>query len=363
MGAHPSQSFSINGRFATQGVTGVQRYAREIVKSLDRILAESPSVKINGRIVIPPGGSLDYQLCSLSLHPTNLGSGIAWEQLILPFYRRGPLLNLCNQGPLGLTNQIVCIHDVNTIIVPQSYSRSFRALYRVTQPVLAHRATKLVTVSRYSARMLDELGYRQESRIQVIPNGHEHVKSWNADASGLDLSHRRRPYVFALGSQAKHKNVETLYSIAPALDNLGVDLLIAGGAAAIFSEVSPANRQPNIIHLGFVSDDDLAALFRHALCFAFPSLTEGFGLPVLESMALGCPVIASDIPALREVAGDSALYADPELPAGWLDAISILKRQSELCAGLRDKGLARARLFSWTTGAEAYLDLIGGMLN
>jgi glycosyltransferase involved in cell wall biosynthesis len=363
MQANPSQSFSINGRFATQGVTGVQRYAREIVRSIDRILADSPRLEINGRIVIPPGGSFEYRPSSLSVHPTNLGSGIAWEQFILPIYRRGPLLNLCNQGPLGLTDQIVCIHDLNTIVVPQSYSRSFRALYRVTQPVLANRAAKLVTVSQYSAGMLDGLGYRHESRIQVIPNGHEHVTRWNADASSLALSQRRRPYVFALGSQAKHKNVETLYSIAPALDSLGIDLLIAGGAAAIFSDVSPADRQPNIVHLGFVSDNDLAALFRHALCFAFPSLTEGFGLPVLESMALGCPVIASDIPALREVASDSALYADPELPAAWLDAISALKRQSELCAALRNKGLARAKLFSWTTGAEAYLDIIGGMLS
>ncbi len=353
--------FTINGRFLTQSITGVQRYAHEIVRGIDQILAENENASLKGTIIVPPNAASDYRLSSISIQSTAASKGIAWEQFILPFYQRGPLLNLCNQGPLGLTKQIVCIHDLNTLVTPESYSRAFRTLYGLTQPVLSRRAAKLVTVSRYSAEMLAHFGYCPVSNVQIIPNGHEHVKRWNATGSSLTLSQRSRPYVFVLGSRAKHKNVEMLLSIASALDAVGVDLLVAGGAATVFSEIGPANRAPNILYLGFVSDDDLAALFEHALCFAFPSLTEGFGLPVLEALALGCPVVASNIPALREVAGDSALYADPELPASWFDRITDLKRQNALCAELRGKGMRRAELFSWVAGAQAYLDLLSEM--
>ncbi len=355
--------FTINGRFLTQNVTGVQRYAREIVASIDEIMAEGESWGLQAKIVVPLNALSDYSLSSISIQATPAVGGLAWEQFVLPFFRSGPLLSLCNQAPLSVINQIVCIHDLNTLLAPESYSRAFRVLYRVTQSALAKHAAKLVTVSRYSARMLSERDYCPESKVCVIPNGHEHVKKWDAERSCLSLSQRTRPYVFVLGSQAKHKNVEVLCSIAPALDALGVDILIAGGATAIFSNVNPTNRAPNIVHLGFVSDDDLAALFEKALCFAFPSVTEGFGLPVLEALALGCPVVASDIPALREVAGDGALYADPHAAAAWFEKISDLKSQSELCAGLREKGLARAKLFSWTASARAYLDLLSGMIN
>jgi glycosyltransferase involved in cell wall biosynthesis len=356
-----ARSFTINGRFLTQNITGVQRYAHEIVRCIDQILAGKENSGLKATMIVPPKAASDYRLSSISIQSTAAGNGIAWEQFILPFYQRGPLLNLCNQGPLGLTNQVVCIHDLNTLVTPQSYSRPFRMLYGLTQPVLARRATKLVTVSRYSAEMLAHFDYCPESNIRVIPNGHEHVKRWSAARSNLTLSRRSRPYVFVLGSHAKHKNVEMLFSLAPDLDALGVDLLIAGGSAAIFSEISPTDRAPNIVHLGFVSDDDLAALFKHALCFAFPSLTEGFGLPVLEALALGCPVVASDIPALREVAADSALYADPQTPTSWFDRISALSRQHELRAELREKGPQRAKLFSWAAGAQAYLDLLSEM--
>jgi glycosyltransferase involved in cell wall biosynthesis len=355
------QPFTINGRFSTQAITGVQRYAHEIVRGIDKILAGTENSSIKATMIVPPKGVFDHRLSSISIKTTAAGSGIAWEQFVLPFYRRGPLLNLCNQGPLSLADQVVCIHDLNTLVAPQSYSRAFRMLYGVTQPALARRAAKLVTVSRYSAEMLAHFGYCSLSKVRVIPNGHEHVNRWNAAGSSLALSQRSRPYVFVLGSQAKHKNVEMLFSIAPALDDLGVDLLIVGGAADIFSEISPTKRAPNIVRLGFVSDDDLAALFKHALCFAFPSLTEGFGLPVLEALALGCPVVASNIPALREVASESALYADPELPASWFDRISDLKRQTGLREELREKGPLRARLFSWASGAQAYLDLLSEM--
>ncbi len=181
---------------------------------------------------------------SMKLQSTTLGSGIAWEQLVLPFYCHGVLLNFCNQAPIALKNQILCIHDLTRVLAPQSYSRAFRLFYGATQPILARRAARIVTVSEFSAQTLADYGYCPAGGAVVIPNGHEHVHRWNADSSTLDLSHRPRRYVFALGSQAKHKNIEVLYSIAQPLEKLGIDVLIAGGTAAPSSPKRMFARMP-----------------------------------------------------------------------------------------------------------------------
>ena len=100
------------------------------------------------------------------------------------------------------------------------------------------------------------------------------------------------------------------------------------------------------------------ALYGHAFCFAFPSLTEGFGLPALEAMALGCPVVASNAASLPEVCGDAALFADPKSPRDWLAQIERLHADPDLARDLRGKGPRQAQRFSWKTSAQAYLDLI-----
>jgi glycosyltransferase involved in cell wall biosynthesis len=107
-----------------------------------------------------------------------------------------------------------------------------------------------------------------------------------------------------------------------------------------------------------VSDDDLAFLYRTALCLAFPSKTEGFGLPALEAMALGCPVVSSDAASLPEVCGDSALYASPADATNWLNALLTLHRDEALRRHMADEGRKRAMSFSWRTSAEKYLALM-----
>ena len=115
---------------------------------------------------------------------------------------------------------------------------------------------------------------------------------------------------------------------------------------------------PNVRHLGRVNDDDLAYLYRQALCLVFPSKTEGFGLPVLEAMALGCPVISSDAASLPEVCGEAALYASPDDAAAWLAAIGRLAAEPMLRENLAGAGPKRSKAFSWRQGAEKYLELM-----
>jgi glycosyltransferase involved in cell wall biosynthesis len=256
-------------------------------------------------------------------------------------------------------NQIVCVHDANVFIQPESYSRTFRLAYRTLLPWIGSRASKIATVSQFSADMLVKFaGYRRE-KIFIAPNGHEHALRWNARRAQIPLlSALKRPYVLLLGSVAKHKNIEIILEQAQALDKAGIDLVLAGAASSIFSAKASAFQRSNIHHTGYVGDDDLAALYGGALCLAFPSKTEGFGIPPLEAMARGCPVISSNAASLVEVGGDAVAYVDPDRGDRWREAIIGLSGNNDLRATMAALGRKRAALFSWKRSARLYLDEI-----
>jgi glycosyltransferase involved in cell wall biosynthesis len=203
--------------------------------------------------------------------------------------------------------------------------------------------------------MMVRFGVCRPEKIFIAPNGHEHVLRWDASRADLPMIRTlKRPYIFLLGSTARHKNIDVILNQAAALDEAGIDIVVAGGGSAIFA-ASAQVRRPNIHQLGFVSDDDLAALYENALCLVFPSRTEGFGIPPLEAMAKGCPVISSNAASLVEVGGDVFLYVDPDDHDGWLQAIIALSRDEGRRASLSKKGRERAKLFSWTRSAQIYL--------
>ena len=354
------QQLTINGRFLTQNLTGVQRYAREIVSALDTLLEDEKwSASLKAKIIVPSAGANKLALHTIGVQPTfGRVGGPMWTQCVLPLISRGVLLSLGNIGPILSSNHVICIHDANTYLAPESYSPAFRIYYRTILPILAKRAARLVTVSHFSARMLDEFELCPLEKITVIPNGHEHINRWRPERSTYASSlPTRRPFVFVLGSRARHKNVEILFEIAKELDAMGLDLLVAGASNRYFSPVEQSVAS-NVHMLGFVTDDDLAALYQNAFCFAFPSLTEGFGLPALEAMALGCPVIASECASLPEVCGNAALYVDPKSPRAWLDQIKRLRNDPDLAASMRAEGLRQASRFSWTKSAQLYLNLL-----
>jgi glycosyltransferase involved in cell wall biosynthesis len=348
--------WTINGRFLTQRMTGVQRYAYEIVSALDAILLEAGGSAPGMRLTVPSGAHGRPQLSKIGIFQTRFGSGHAWDQCVLPFYARTGLLSLANFGPLWVQPHVVCIHDANTFILPESYSRVFRLAYRILLPLLGKRASRIATVSQFSADMLVKYRVCRREKIFVAPNGHEHVLRWDAKRARIPIMHDlKRPYILLLGSSAKHKNVDVVLKQARALDEAGIEIIVAGGTSSIFAASTLAVGRPNVHQLGFVSDDDLAALYENALCLAFPSKTEGFGIPPLEAMAKGCPVISSNAASLVEVGGDAFVYIDPDDSGGWRQAIIALSRNEELRASLSLKGRKRARLFSWRRSAQLYL--------
>jgi glycosyltransferase involved in cell wall biosynthesis len=328
---------------------------------MDRLIGQSHPLA-NGLSLdfLCPGKGVDISpFVNIPLRSLPKAPGYVWEQIVLPQYLRGGLLSLCNMGPLAVRKQIVCIHDVNTRIVPESYSFLFRAAYRLLQPPLGRRAACIATVSGFSRDNIARLGIAPADNIAMIPDGHEHVLEWNADLSALNGAGLPRPFVLLVGSKAPHKNVAILYSIAGDLKARGFNVIVAGGGDVnVYAAMRVHELPENVRHLGRVGDDDLAFLYQNALCLVFPSRTEGFGLPVLEAMALGCPVISSDAASLPEVCGDAALYASPGNAKAWLDAIWRIAIEPNLRKFLVDAGRQRAQSFSWRIGAEKYLELM-----
>jgi glycosyltransferase involved in cell wall biosynthesis len=251
----------------------------------------------------------------------------------------------------------VCIHDANTFILPESYSAAFGRAYRTLLPVIGKTAKRVATVSQFSAEMLVKYGICDRSKIFVAPNGHEHALRWDPRrADHRVIASLRRPYVLLIGSQAKHKNISIVLEQAEYLDAAGIDIVVVGGIAAIFTSGKLDAGYSNIRSMGYVSDDDLAALYERALCLAFPSKTEGFGIPSLEGMVRGCPIISSNAASLVEVGGDAVLYVDPSDGEGWRNAILKLANNEALRQSMIVEGYKRAASFSWKRSAELYLE-------
>ena len=365
-GADTELYWSINGRFLTQRMTGVQRYALEIVAALDDILARNADLaeKMAIRLVVPPKVEAKPALSKVAFCRAGFGSGHAWDQFILPFFAGAGVLSLCNFSPVLVRNSIVCIHDANVFIEPESYSRAFGLAYRMLLPLVGKRAKRVATVSRFSADMLVKYGVCRRAQIYVAPNGHEHALRWNASRAQIPLINiLKRPYVLLLGSRAKHKNVDIILEQAEALDAAGIDIVVIGADSNVFAGNESRLLRSNIHQAGYVSDDDLAALFDGALCLAFPSRTEGFGIPPLEAMARGCPVISSNAASLIEVGGEAVVYVDPDRGDRWRDAIIGLSRNNSLRADMAARGRSRAKTFSWRRSAQLHLEEILQLLN
>ena len=355
----------INGRFAGQPVTGVQRYAGQIVRAIDKQLDEDAGRSdLTVEMLVPPGTEVPFALSHIPVRTVGRASGHMWEQLELPRYAKSHgLLSLANTGPILKSSHIVCIHDTNTRTCPDSYSRNFRALYRVLHPALGHTANRIATVSQFSASELVRLGIAQSSKIIVAPNGFEHALAWKPVHNDATRKAAGPNTIVVLGSAAPHKNIAMLLGLAPRLAADGFQLAIAGLTdSKVFAGSAQASGSDTstVQWLGRVSDDALAALLQDSLCLAFPSLTEGFGLPPLEAMARGCPVVVTNRASLPEICGAAALYAPPDAPDAWLAHFRSLRAEPELRRRQSELGRTQAAHFSWHRSAATYLAAMSG---
>ncbi|MDN3568346.1 glycosyltransferase family 4 protein [Paeniroseomonas aquatica] len=272
------------------------------------------------------------------------------------------LVNLGNTAPLAPGRpQAVVIHDAGAFDTPESYSAAFRAWYRSLHWALPRAGARLLTVSEFSRqRIAANIGIAPE-RIGVVHEGGEHILREAADATVL-ARHGLVPGRFALvvGTKAAHKGLGGLVETQVMLASRGLTLAVAGATdGAVFRQGGDPAGQA-VVPLGRVSDAELRALYEAALCLIFPSRYEGFGLPPLEAMTCGCPVVAAEAAAVPEVCGDAALWFDNDGPRRLPDALARLLEEAGLAATLTARGLARARDFSWRGAAERLVSLLPG---
>ncbi len=352
------QTIFINGRFLVQPVTGAQRYAREVVLALDDLLATGEIDRDRyAFVVVSPAGASDLpSLKHISIRFAGPLRSQAWEQFSLPaISRRGWLLSLCNVGPLLKRRHIVTIHNASVFAYPNAYSFSFRSWYQFALPVLSRTAARILTDSHFSENELIKYCGLSSDKIAVVPLGIDHINRLQPD-NNVFAKHRigEKPYILAVSSMSPHKNFKRLAQAFDFVRNENVDIVVAGGAnSRVFSNSGVSSTQANVHFLDYVNDSELRALYERAYCFVYPSLYEGFGLPPLEAMACGCPVIVSDAASLKEVCGAAALYCDPESHEDIADKISLLLTDAGLREKLRETGRNWAARFRWADTARA----------
>ena len=349
----------INGRFLTQKVTGVQRYAAEVVRALDKLL-EMRASSIRVCLLTPARGvSLQIELKNIATRQVGIFAGHLWEQVELPFYcRDGFLLSMCNPAPIMKLAQAGVVHDAIIYAAPESTSFLFRNWYKMLYFGLRFSLRRIITDSEFSKRELVRYMNASVEKFRIVHAGCDHVYGVQPDWSILDRL-RLAPgrYVFAVGSINPHKNFKLIVDSMEKLKDSGLSLVIAGGVNPRVFRGSSADFPSNVKYAGYVSDRELKALYSKALCFVYPSFYEGFGLPPLEAMACGCPVVVSDRASLPEVCGEAAAYVDPDSADDLVAAIKRIYSSPEARRAMSEKGLARAALFTWESTAKNLLSI------
>lgn len=351
----------INGRFLTQKTSGVQRFAREIVKALDRHLVSTRSTD-EWVLLAPENTVLDLELSAIKQRHVGNLTGHLWEQTqLLKASRRGKLVNLCNSGPVLHGKSLTIIHDAMIFRTPENFSRFYRAVHGTLGQVLARRG-HIATVSEFSKRELVEtIGAKN---VSVIANSCEHMASITRDETVLQrLNLTPNAYLLFVGSPTPNKNImRAIEAISLMRESAPHFVVVGATASAVFKtkqDLTPTSDR--VIVTGRLTDEEIVALYGNAAALLFPSLYEGFGIPPLEAMFLGCPVLSSDIEPAREVCGDAALYFDPNDAQDIARSVEHLLANPDLRSTMVELGHARAAEFSWDRSASALLRAVSSV--
>ena len=343
----------INGRFLTQPMTGVERYAYNMCKAM----AEQHQPVI----LICPHAPIQacYDVSGLQIVHYGRGNSHFWEQCILPFFFIGKknyvVVSFTGLGSILIRHKIMTIHDLSFLENPKWFSKGYYWWYKLMTPLAVRTSKHIITVSHFSKKeILKFYPFLKDQDISVIycasDESRFHV------LSQVPPSEER--FALAVSSLDPRKNFSRL--IDAFKDIKDCKLYIVGSYNPAFSQQnSQSTQQNNICFLGRVSDEELLRLYNQASCFIFPSVYEGFGIPPIEAMCCGCPVLASDIPVIREVCGDAALYFNPNSAQDIQQTIQrFLTDDTGMRTSLIEKGHQNKDKFSWTKTAQSVTQLV-----
>lgn len=332
----------INGKFLTKDVTGVQRYALSLINEFKKV-------------------SFDFEIINPENSFIGKRSRTVWEQLMASKIKKGLLFCPTNSGPITYKNKIITLHDGAVLSHPEWFSKNFSIIRKTLIPILVNSSLKIITVSNFSKNHICDALSIKDDKVEVIYNGINRKKFKPMGISNKILKKYKltKPYILFVGSIEPRKNLIRMINSwirLPDIYKKEFDLIIVGKKNWIFKDVI-LKKENSIKELGYVQDDELTMLYSMAKVFIYPSLFEGFGLPVLEAMACGTPVITSNSSALPEVGGEAVLYVDPNSEENITSKIIELLDNTSLQKDLIKRGLQRSKLFTWENNAKKSIKL------
>lgn len=343
----------VNGRFLTQPMTGVERYAYNICKALAEL--SLPFTIICPKSPIQPC----YDISQFNIVHYGFGKSHFWEQCVFPFFFLGKkdyiVFSFTGLGSILISNKVMTIHDLSFLENPKWFSKGYYWWYKIMTPLAVRTSKHIITVSEFSKKEIVRFyPFMKAKKISVVYGATDQ----NVFQHLTQNPTSEKPFVLAVSSLDPRKNFMRL--IEAFKDIKEVSLYIVGSYNRVFTQQAGYTAsQDNIRYVGRVSDNELVRLYNQATCFLFPSIYEGFGLPPIEAMNCGCPVLASDIPVLREVCGGAAIFFNPNDTKSIQNAIQqFLKLDEEERKRLQDFGYKNAQRFSWEKSAQHIISVI-----
>lgn len=346
--------FLVNGRFLSQRMTGVQRFAYKVCEAMH---ANGVAFAVVAPKRIDPGYDFRFPVIRWGIT-----KGPLWEMTDLHAYLRlhgSPLLfSFSGLGPVGYSPQVMTIHDLAFLENPEWYSKSYVGYYAFFTRRLAAAALKILTVSETSKKAIISRLPVDGTKIEVVYNAADFTGLTPRRPSGIG----EEPFILSVGSLDPRKNQERVVR-AFALSGLQdtCRLVLVGKSDSVFNMNASEGIRASL--LGYVSDEELLWLYRNTSLFVYPSLQEGFGIPPLEAMSQGCPVVLSDIPVFRELFADTALLADPLDERSIAEAMRAMLNDEHRRKECIRMGYSKAESFSWQRTAGQIANLAREILN
>jgi glycosyltransferase involved in cell wall biosynthesis len=375
-----SQPIAIDYTPALAQGGGIGRYTRELIAALAAEDAQTPyhlfaAGQMNDNLPPPPGPNFVW-------HPARWNTewfARIWHRARLPIpieHWTGPVALLhapdFTLPPVRTgTRTVLTVHDLSFIRASETATPGLRAYLNAVVPRSVARADHVLADSEATKQDLVDLYRVPAEKVSVLYSGVEDRFSRIDDPAVLANVRSRyglgdEPYILSLGTIQPRKNYERLVEAFERLERADIRLVIAGGKgwldSPLYRRVEALKMQDRVRFIGFVDDRDLPALYSAARVFAFPSLYEGFGLPPLEAMACGVPVVVSNVSSLPEVVDDAALSIDPYDVDALAAALRCAIDDEALRGVLVDRGYRRARQFTWQAAARQLRELYSGLL-
>ncbi len=352
----------VNGSIIHEKPTGLGIYAINIIKELskDKNIEVYSPVDIDG---------VDIKKTSKYVKPSYKKIGglmrFLWTQFVLPFkgekddiiYHPFQYLSFFSRK-----KQIITIHDFIPIYYP-NVAKHQNIYYKYIMPVLIKRAYKIICISENTKKDLISLYNVDVDKVKVIYNGYDEnlFNNKGINEEVIKKYKLNKPYMVMVGAGYSHKNLEVVIEAFKSLKEEKLELVIVGGNSDYIvklKELVKKYQLENIIFTGYVPDKDLKDLYGNSEAFLYPTLYEGFGLPILEAQACGTAVICSNNSSLPEVYGNSAISFNPEDVNSVKDAIKILIKDNELRGKLIKEGYKNIKRFSWGKTASEIKKII-----